>query len=91
MPRYDFAVFDGKWIEDEQGEIFSDDAQALAHGRQVVREITRGNHNRFSGWTLEITEGERIVGSIPCEIDGAPTKKNPARPPRRPAASTTSP
>jgi hypothetical protein len=67
MPRYHFAIFNGERIEDDLGETFADDAGALAHSRQVVRELTHGDPTRFTGWTMEVTEGSRIVGTIPCK------------------------
>jgi hypothetical protein len=63
-------MINGKRIEDERGDIFPDDAKALAFGGQVVRELTQGDHGRFTGWTMEVTEGARIVGTIPCALDG---------------------
>jgi hypothetical protein len=74
--QYHFAMIDGKRIDAEPGEIFPEDARALAYGRQVVREVTLGDHARFKGWAMEVTQGTRIVGTILCELDGLADQEN---------------
>ena len=40
------------------------DGEALAFGKRVIRDLMHGDQ-KYAGSILDITEGERLVGSIP--------------------------
>jgi hypothetical protein len=67
MPRYYFALINSRRIEDQSGELLADDTRAIAYGKQVIHDLTRGGGHLFSGWTMEITENQRVVTRIPLE------------------------
>jgi hypothetical protein len=64
---YNFA------IHDEQGAVrkamppmtLAEDSEALAFAARVIAEMINGEVESYLGWTLEITEGERLVASVP--------------------------
>ena len=65
MPCYHFAIPDnGTHSEELGGMVLADDGEALAFGRRVARE---GRAEHYTGRTLDITEGDRRIGSIPFE------------------------
>jgi len=47
----------------------TDDDAALALGKQLTRELMQEYAEHYSGSTMDITEGDRTVGSIPFNID----------------------
>jgi hypothetical protein len=68
MPYYEFALDNGDGREDLGGMMLTDDTEAITLGKQVVQDLKRqaGDYQR---WSIDITEGERIVGTIPFELD----------------------
>jgi hypothetical protein len=50
------------------------DDEALAFGKQVIRDLMLGDQ-RFAGWMMDITSGERPVGSIPLETIQTTSRK----------------
>ena len=55
---------------EETGQIeLSDDDEAFAFGEQVIRDLMDGGARQYSGWTMDITESGRAVGSILFEAD----------------------
>lgn len=75
MPRYLFDVHAHSWINDEEGTYFLSDDAALAFGRKVIREL-REDSSHCDGWSMKITEGGRIVASIPFNLDGLRESKD---------------
>jgi hypothetical protein len=68
MPFYHFAIQgNGSRSEELGGMELADDGEALAFGRRVARE---GHAEDYTGRTLDITEGDRNIGSIPLEKRG---------------------
>jgi hypothetical protein len=68
MLTYRFATHkNGSSFEGLGSATLDDDAEALAFGRRVVQELMHKNTERYAGWTMEITEGERAVGSFPFD------------------------
>jgi hypothetical protein len=67
MPYYEFALDNGGGREDLGGMMLTDDTEAITLGKQVVQDLKRqaGDYQR---WSIDITEGERIVGTIPFEL-----------------------
>ena len=41
----------------------SNDAAALAFGKQIIRDLMRSNSEQYTGWIINITEGIR------CGVD----------------------
>ena len=65
MPCYHFAIrADGTHSEELGGMVLADDGEALAFGRQVAHEARAED---YTGRALDITEGDRNIGSIPFE------------------------
>jgi hypothetical protein len=44
---------------------FADDAAAVAFGNGVIQDLMHWAAKPYAGWTMEIREGERAVGSVP--------------------------
>jgi hypothetical protein len=42
----------------------ADDGDALAFGKQVIRDLMHRDR-KYAGWIMDITEGDRPVGSAP--------------------------
>ena len=67
MLTYHFTLRnDGAQVDDLGFMGLADDGEALVFAKQVIRDLMRGDRN-YSGWIMEITEGERLVGNIPFE------------------------
>ena len=43
----------------------TNDNAARAFGKAVIRDIMRGDNQRYAGWIMDVTKGERLVCSIP--------------------------
>ena len=69
MPSYDFYLNSNSDIDDLGYMELADDAAALAFGEKVIRDSMEGDAEQYTGWTIDITEGERTVGSIAFAAD----------------------
>jgi hypothetical protein len=71
MPAYSFVVSShgATEIEGLGGMALADDGEALAFGKQVIRDLMREGAKQYAGWTMDVAEDERAVASIP--FDGA--------------------
>jgi hypothetical protein len=68
MRVYCFAIHakDGSPVETLGALPLSDDDKSVTFAEGVVRDMTRGSGaTYYSGCTINITQGERGVGSIP--------------------------
>jgi hypothetical protein len=67
MPAYSFVVrnSDATEIEGLGGMALVDDGEALAFGKQVIRDLMREGAEQYAGWTMDVAEDERAVASIP--------------------------
>ncbi len=68
MVVYRFALYaeDGSPVETLGALALSDDQKSVTFAEGVMRDLTRGSGaTYYSGWTINITQGERGVGSIP--------------------------
>ena len=45
-----------------------DDYEAMNLGKAVIRDLLHGNATRYVGWTMDVTDGERSVVSIPLRL-----------------------
>jgi hypothetical protein len=74
MPAYRFVINkDGRCPSEGLGVTeFADDAEAIAFGEWVIREM--GHNDDYHGWTLEITEVKRAPGDILFAADAEPKK-----------------
>jgi hypothetical protein len=43
----------------------ADDAAAVDFGNGVIRDLMRRGAKQYTGWIMEIMEGQRAVGSVP--------------------------
>jgi hypothetical protein len=71
--NFGFVVHD----TDTKAEVLGDmelggDAAALSFGRLVIRELIHRAAGYCSGWTLDITEDKRAVGSVPLDAVPCP-------------------
>jgi len=65
MPAYRFSTRQGPADTEWLGAIeLSSDAEALAFGEQLIRDIKCEEPTQCLGWTLEIVEQRRAVGNI---------------------------
>jgi Domain of unknown function (DUF6894) len=46
--------------------VLADDSEALAFAEQVIRDLMNEDRN-YASWTMDITDGERPVGSVPID------------------------
>jgi hypothetical protein len=67
MLAYNFIVRnnDATEIEKLGATALANDGDALAFGKRVIRDLMREGAEQYAGWTVDITEAERAVGSIP--------------------------
>jgi hypothetical protein len=67
MRHYQFILHSASGREDLGGIDVADDAEAIAFGQQVIQDL-KPEAGRYEQWSMDITEGERIVGTIPFEL-----------------------
>ena len=67
MSRYHFAVKDAARYEDPDGMELPDDAAVRDYAIRVIREVQHGEDHNWTGWTMEVRQGQRIVWQIPFE------------------------
>lgn len=70
MPVYSFAIHktDGRLVETLGALPLVGDAESVAFAEGVIRDMTRaGGTAHYAGWIVNITEGERGVGSVPFD------------------------
>ena len=66
MLHYRFTIHNGTdKTESLGGASLDDDAEALAFGKRVIRDLM--GKSTYVGWTMDISESERTVGSIPFD------------------------
>jgi hypothetical protein len=64
MAGYRFAIKSTEATEDLGGMDLADDAAAVDFGIEVIRDLMQRWANQYTGWTMEIKEGDRAVGSV---------------------------
>jgi hypothetical protein len=65
MPHYTFSIRDTETVTEKLGsDVLDNDADALAFGRHVIRDLMREDEGLYFGWSMDIADGERAVGSI---------------------------
>ena len=68
MPTYRYSKFRNSSRTIGLGFVeLADDAEALAFGVRVAREMMHKNRERYAGWTMDVTESGRTVGAIPFD------------------------
>ena len=45
----------------------TDNNAARAFGKAMIRDMVLGDNQRYSGWIMVVTKGERLVCSIPFQ------------------------
>ena len=76
MHAYHFALRNDVGDNEDLGYFaMADDGAALDFGCDVIRDITRQHAAAFTGSVMEITEGERAVGSLPLDIEASQRQK----------------
>jgi hypothetical protein len=69
MPNYCYVLHDRAIQTETLGTIeLSDDAEAVAFGERVMREMKRPAS--YAGWAMKIMEGERSAGEVLFETVG---------------------
>jgi hypothetical protein len=61
---YHFKVHNGTKIEELGDMELRGDAAALSFGRLVIKELIHKDIGYHTGWTMDVTEDNRAVGSI---------------------------
>ena len=70
MSYYRFITRNSASQANELGGLaFEDDAVACEFGTKIVLDLIEDDPTTHAGWTLEIAEGNRVVASIPFELD----------------------
>ena len=65
MPYYHFDIQDSVGeVEDLGGMFLTDDAEAVAFGETVIRDLLRDNPRSYARSTMRVTQGERAVRTI---------------------------
>jgi hypothetical protein len=65
MPHYTFSIRDTGTVTEKLGsDVLDNDAEALAFGRRVIRDLMREDEGLYFGWSMDIADGDRAVGSI---------------------------
>jgi hypothetical protein len=65
MSIYRFVLRDGTGRAEELGFMpLADDKEAISFGETVVREMVNGPPTPHAGSVMEVTDGDRSVGSI---------------------------
>jgi hypothetical protein len=63
MSAYRFVIHKNGARTEELGFMsLADDVEALAFGKQVIRDME--HKDAYGGWTMDILEGKRTVGAI---------------------------
>jgi Domain of unknown function (DUF6894) len=70
MPLYYFAVLNSDRHDDPDGTELPDDAAARTYAMKVIRELQHGEGHNWRGWTMEVTQGQRLVWQTPFEAVG---------------------
>ena len=65
MPHYHFSLQNSAERIERLGSVeLLSDPEADTFGQQVIRELLDKNPEQYARWTMEITEGQRLVHSI---------------------------
>jgi hypothetical protein len=75
MAGYHFEIRNTTGTEELGGMDFADDVSAVAFGKGIVQDLIRRGAKQYTGWTIEITEGERAVDSVPFKAKADGTRK----------------
>ena len=77
MPSYHFvARSDRRRGEDLGFMAMLDDADARAFARRIIVDLMRSHPAFYQTWTIDISEDERVVASIPF-AEAAMTQRSP--------------
>jgi hypothetical protein len=60
-----FEIKNTKGTEDLGWMDCPNDVSAVAFGKGVVQDLTRGEAKQYTDWTIEIMQGKRAVDSVP--------------------------
>jgi hypothetical protein len=65
MPAYQFVTRNNGTGSEHLGWMdLLDDATAIAFGNRLMRDMMHGAPRRYAGWTINITQDTRTVGSV---------------------------
>jgi Domain of unknown function (DUF6894) len=66
MPLYQFALHNGRRVDDlEATEFLPDDKAARQEALLIIHDLTKNDVSGWRGWTIEVKEGDRQVCQIP--------------------------
>jgi hypothetical protein len=70
MPTYRFAMHHGAAETEELGIMkLLDDAEAVDFAKRIVHDMADDDPTQCDGCAVDITDGKRAVGHIPCDAD----------------------
>jgi hypothetical protein len=69
MITYHFAVHSDTNVEDLGFMGLDGDDEAVGFGEQIIRELLIEDPGKYTGWSMEIDEGERFVATIAFDLD----------------------
>jgi hypothetical protein len=67
MARYHFAVFGPERHGDMHGTDLTDDDAAREYAVRIIRDLRHGDAHDWRGWTMEVTQGKRLVWQLPFD------------------------
>jgi hypothetical protein len=66
MPLYQFALHNGRRVDDlEATEFLPDDKAAREEALHIIHDLKKNSVSGWNGWTIEVTDGDRQVWQIP--------------------------
>ena len=69
MAGYLFVIRNAEHTEELGGMDFADDAAAASFGNEVIADLMHRTAKQYTGWTMEIMDGERAVVSVPFKAN----------------------
>jgi hypothetical protein len=64
MPFYRFTEHNSKRIGNLGGIMLADNAEALDFGRRMMEDLMHRSGERYANSSLDISDGERCVGTL---------------------------
>lgn len=71
MLSYSFVMRnnDATEIENLGGMPLANDGEAIVFAKRVIRDLINNSREQYDGWTVDVAEAERAVGSIPLNVE----------------------
>jgi hypothetical protein len=67
MSTYQFTMHNGATVDNLGSLSLTNDPEALAFCDRMIRDLMRQYPDQYSGWTVSVKEGGRVVGRVTVE------------------------